>query len=159
MALGSTDRRFHRQRQLAADHLGVGIGEAEERAGIVGLQVDHVAPLPLRAAAHLRGDGRIAPELAVEREGLVDPVAPGSLDVDAAQRLAVEAGNRAKLQVDVEIEVLGLALGVDSLPVLPEIADLRKPRPSNTSPRIVTFTTPSWPRSAFSVVLSPSDGE
>ena len=41
---------------------------------------------------------------------------------------------------------------------LPEIADFRKPRPSNTSPRIAPLTTPSWPRSTFSDALSPSDG-
>ena len=48
---GFDRRRLHRQRELAADHLGIGVGEAEERAGVVGLQNDHVASLPLRAAA------------------------------------------------------------------------------------------------------------
>src|SRR5258708_38480607 len=42
---------------------------------------------------------------------------------------------------------------------LPEKADFRKPRPSNTSPSMVTFKTPSGPRSALRLVLSPSDGE
>ena len=42
---------------------------------------------------------------------------------------------------------------------LPDMADFRKPRPSNTSPRMVTFTAPSAVRSALSEVLSPSDGE
>ena len=38
LGAGLDGRRIHRQRELAADHLGVGVGEAEERAGVVGLR-------------------------------------------------------------------------------------------------------------------------
>src|SRR5207247_5491303 len=41
-----------------------------------------------------------------------DTVAPGELAVDAADSLAIEAHHRAKLEIDVEVSVLSLALAV-----------------------------------------------
>src|SRR6266508_4419573 len=43
------------------------------------------------------------------------------------------------------------------LPAGPVSVDLTKPRPSKTSPRTVTRSVPSVPRSALSVALSPSE--
>src|SRR6478736_1594354 len=36
-------RRIHRQPHLPAEHLRVGIGEAEQGTGIVGFEIDHLA--------------------------------------------------------------------------------------------------------------------
>ena len=37
LGAGFDGRRIHRELQLAADHLGIGVGEAEEGAGVIGL--------------------------------------------------------------------------------------------------------------------------
>ena len=77
--------------------------------------IDHVAALPLPAAAQIRRHGRIATDLAGERKVLHDAVAARQFAIDAAQGLAVEAGDRAELEIDIEVDVLGLALGVGLL--------------------------------------------
>src|SRR5712675_2264888 len=71
--------------------------------------------MPLRASAQIGRQRRIAAELAGQGKMPDDAVAPRDLAIDAAQRLAVEARDRAELEVDVEIKVLGLALGVGFL--------------------------------------------
>src|SRR5581483_3986903 len=105
--------RVHGECELAADHLGIHIVEAEEGAGVVGLEIDHVAPEPLLAALlELRAQRRVLADLAVEREALDDAAAAGKFQVDAAERLAIVAGNRAELEIDIEVDVLQLALAV-----------------------------------------------
>ena len=66
-------RRIHRQRELAADHLGVGVGEAEERAGVVGLEIDHVAALRMRRA-NLAVSGVSRPSLPLSAKLLIVPL-------------------------------------------------------------------------------------
>jgi len=46
---------------------------------------------------------------------LIVPLPPRQLDIDAAHRFAIEAGDRTELQVDIEIDVLGFGLGVGFL--------------------------------------------
>ncbi len=67
-------RRFHRQRKLASNHFGVGIGEAEERASVVGLEIDDVAAL--RTTAQISGQGGIPSKLAAERKAPDHAIAP-----------------------------------------------------------------------------------
>ncbi len=118
-------RRVHRHPHLAAEDLGIGVGEAEERAGVLGLDIDDVAAAG--AAAQIADERRVAPELGVQREAHDAAVAARQPKIEAAQRLAVEAGDRA--EPDVEIDVLDF--GCSGLSgVGPAIDDLTKPRPS-----------------------------
>jgi hypothetical protein len=144
----------HSQPHLAAAHLGVGVGETEKRAGVIRLKIHHVASLP--ASAHIADHGCVASELAVKRERPDGSAAARELEIDAAHRLAIVTGQRAKLGVDIDVELFDFSLALWSRP---DIALLMKPRPSNTSPRIVTLSIPSGCRSAFRFALSPSDGE
>jgi len=52
--------------ELASDQFGVCIDEAEEGAGVVGLEVHHVASLC--TAAQISGQQRVPSKLAVERK-------------------------------------------------------------------------------------------
>ena len=72
---GLDRRRVHRQFKLAAHHFGIGVGEAQESAGVIGFEIDHVASLG--AAAQIRGQRRIASKLAAERQASDHAVAPG----------------------------------------------------------------------------------
>src|SRR5262249_22287685 len=106
-------RRLDRERHLAADHLGVYVIEAEERAGVIRLQDDQVASLSgLSAAMQLGRYRRIAPDFAAQREGPDYPAAPRELQVDATHRLAIVARNRTELQVHIELDILQLAFAV-----------------------------------------------
>ena len=68
------------------------------------------------------------PSLAASAKLMMLPLRRDMLEIDAAQRLAVETGDRAEAHVDIDVLELGvLAL----LPVPgPAIDDLMKPRPS-----------------------------
>jgi hypothetical protein len=60
--------------KLASNHLGVGVGKAEEGAGVIGLEIDHLASL--RGPPEISGQGRIPAKLAVEREAPDRSIAP-----------------------------------------------------------------------------------
>ena len=103
-------RRVHRHPHLAAEDLRIGVAEAEQRAGVLGLDIDDVAPAG--ASAQIAGERRVAPEPRGQREAHDAAVAARHLEIDAAQRFAVEAGDGAEPDVDVdvlELRVLGLA--------------------------------------------------
>src|SRR5262249_62237185 len=93
---------------LAAIDLGIGVGKAEECAGVGGLDIKDIATAG--AAAQVTVERRVAPELGAEREALDLTAAPRHPQVEAAHGLAVEAGNRS--EPDVEIDVLRLLLGL-----------------------------------------------
>src|SRR5262249_26591871 len=88
--------RIERHPHLAADNLGIDVVEAEERAGVVGLDEDHL-PAVIAAAAHVADERGIAPELGVQREAGDGAAAPRHPQVEAAQGLTVEADDRADL--------------------------------------------------------------
>src|ERR1700694_1886205 len=71
---GFNRRRIHRQLKLAASQLAVSVGEAEECAGVIGLEIDHLAAL--RATAQIARQRRIASKLAAERKISDHTVAP-----------------------------------------------------------------------------------
>src|SRR5262249_51417534 len=80
------------------------------RASVGGLHVhDFAADV---ASTHVARDRRVVPDLAVQREALDDAGTAAQPDVDSAHRLAVEAGNGADLNVEIEIAVTLLGLGV-----------------------------------------------
>ena len=118
--------RVERHPHLAAEDLRVDVAEAEKRAGIVGLDEHHLASVGA-ASAQVPGQRRIAPELAVHRQAADRAAAPRHLQIEAAQGLAVEADDRAELEVEIDIPVV-LALRLLAPP--PLIVDLMKSRPS-----------------------------
>ena len=150
---GIDGRRIHRHPELAAEDLAVGIGEAEERAGVGGFQIDQSRPCARPRKSAVTGVSR--PILPVSVKVLIDAVAPRQLGIDAAHRLAVVAGDRAELDVEIEIDVLGLALGVGFLARdrrLEEAAAVEHVAAHRHLHDAVGM------RSAFSEALSPSEG-
>ena len=97
-------RRFHRQRHLPAGHARVDVGEAKESAGVAAFQVDHLASAG--SPAQIAGERRLAPDLGGQAETANLAGAARHLDVDTAQRLAVEADNGAEFHVEVDIHRL-----------------------------------------------------
>src|SRR4051812_30575736 len=96
--------------KLAADHLGVSVRETEERAGVVGVEINQVPALAL--ATHITDQRRIAAKLAAQREISDHAIAPRQLTIEAAQSLAEITGDSTELQIEIDIDILGLALGV-----------------------------------------------
>src|SRR3954452_19336754 len=96
--------------KLATDHLGVSVRETEERAGVVGVEIDQVPALAL--ATHISDQRRIAAKLAAQREISDHAIAPRQLTIEAAQSLAEITGDSTELQIEIDIDILGLALGV-----------------------------------------------
>src|SRR5262249_41477253 len=97
--------RIERDPHFAAADLGVDVVEAEEGAGVVGLDDDKLAAVG-PACAQLADDRRIASELGVQREAGDDSAATRDPQIEAAQRLAVKAQDRAEFDVDIDILVL-----------------------------------------------------
>ena len=60
-------RRVHRHPHLAAEHARIHVGEAEQRAGVVGLEIDHLV-IVARAQAQVADERRVAADLGVQRE-------------------------------------------------------------------------------------------
>src|SRR3954454_1139509 len=110
LCAGFDGRRIHRQLKLTADHLGVSVGEAEECSRVIGIEIDDVAPLPF--AAQIPDQRRIAPQAAAKREVSDHSIASRQLAIEAAQRFTVMSGDRAELQVQIDVDVLGFALGI-----------------------------------------------
>src|SRR6187402_2920770 len=61
-------RRIHADPHLAADHALIKVGEAKQRAGVVGLEIEHRLAV-VGTRANLSNQRRIAADLGIEREG------------------------------------------------------------------------------------------
>ena len=64
-------RRIHRHPHLAAIDLRIGVGEAEQRAGVGGLDIDHVAAAA--GGPQIAVERRVAAELRGQRKLLIVP--------------------------------------------------------------------------------------
>src|SRR5205814_10532846 len=97
--------RIERDPHLATADLGIDIREAEERAGIVGFEKDHLAAV-VAAAAHVAIERGVAAERAVQRQACDRAGAPREPQIESAQRLTVEADDGRDLYVEVDIPVV-----------------------------------------------------
>ena len=78
-------RRIHRHPHLAAEHARIDVGEAEQRAGVVGLEIDHLW-LSRARSAQIAAERRIAADLGRHRE---------AADTAAAARQSADRGRAA----------------------------------------------------------------
>ena len=82
------------------------------------------SPRPRRSPTSVR----VAPDLGVEAEAADLAGAARHFQIEAAQRLAVEADHGAELHVEVDIDGAALGVGLAAMRRRPSI--LTKPRPS-----------------------------
>ena len=76
-------RRIHADPHLAAQHARIEVGEAEQRAGIVGLEIDH-RTAGGDARAHLAEQRRVAADLGAEAEAAHAATAAGQPQIETA---------------------------------------------------------------------------
>ena len=77
----------------------------KKRAGVGGVEIHHLAAGA--ASAQIAEQRGVAPDLGGEAEAADLARAPRHLEVEAAQRLAVEADHGAELHVEVDIRRRG----------------------------------------------------
>ena len=95
-------RRVERHPHGPAVHPRITVDEAEQRAGIPGLEIKCIAPGPL--AAQIARQLGVAAKLGVHAEGADLAAAAGKLEIKVAQRLSIEADHGAKPQIEVKID-------------------------------------------------------
>src|SRR5205085_11767903 len=96
---------------LAADDFQINIAEAEKGAGVIGLQEDNRAAIGA-AATQIADQRRVTSKFGIERKIGDDAGATRHFQIQAAQRLAVEANDGADLDVEINVFVaLRLAAG------------------------------------------------
>ena len=89
----------------------IDVGETEQRAGVVGLEIEHRLAV-VDAGAHVADQRRVAADLGVQREGADPAAAARHPHIEAADRLAVMAGHHAELDVEIEIGMARLDLRI-----------------------------------------------
>ena len=94
-------RRVHGDPHLAAGDARIGVGEAEQRAGVVGLEEHHLAAVAV--GAQIAQQRRVAADPGIEAERADLPGASRQAQLDVAQDLAVVADQRAHLEIEVDV--------------------------------------------------------
>ncbi len=120
-------RRIHGHPHLSAEHTRVNVGETEQRASIVGLEVKDLAVVAL-THSEFAEQWRIASDLRPHVEVSNAPGAARNLHVQPAQRLTIVARDRAKPDIEVEVDLflprIRVVVGERGFNELPPVIDL-----------------------------------
>src|SRR5262249_7516097 len=95
-------RRIHRRPHLPAVHVRIGVGEPEQRAGVFGLEIDH---LPSAAFSTQVADQRGLAELAVQTKIADVAVATRVTKIQATQSFTVKPDHGTKLGLKIKITI------------------------------------------------------
>src|SRR6185437_3327786 len=101
--------RIESHPHLPAEHARIHVGEAEQRARVVGLEIDDLMAVA-RAQPQVAVERRIGADLGAHQEIADAAAAAAELEIEAAQGFAVTADDGAELDVEIEIGELALAL-------------------------------------------------